>query len=394
MNKKKMIYIANSSFPSNTAYATRIYYLCKIYQSLGYEITIISTGGEDGYISWLDKDSMKIITFSPKVTSWRTNLKNLMFGGKRLKKILHTLFNEKPDVVIIGGGYTRLFRTTKNFCDKSSAKLIIEVCEWFNMSQFPLGCFSPFYWDNRIGLRILYKKSDGIIAISSYLQEYYKRFDKKTVRIPTILDSSYIKKINNDKFDNKKINIVYAGFIGKNKDALDVIIKALIQEPDLQKYIHLHIIGPSEQSIKKQLGMESLEYNNLNDSITVYGPLSRELSLEYVVKADFTILIRPQTLNANAGFPTKVAESMLQGTPVIANLTSDIGNYLRHLETGIVINGNTVNDVIDGLKKVTKLDTKSIQDMRIRCREVAKESFDYRMYVEKIRELNFSMNVN
>ncbi|NPV51418.1 MAG: glycosyltransferase [Candidatus Methanofastidiosum sp.] len=391
---KKMFYIANSSFPSNTAYATRIYYLCKIYEYLGYEITVISTEGENGNISWLDKDSIRIETFFPKITGWKMNLKNLIFGGKELKRTLLTLSDEKPDVVIMGGGYTRLFKTVKDFCNESSAKLIIEVCEWFNASQFHLGCFGPFYWDNRIALRLLYKKADAIITISSYLEEYYKKFNIKTVRIPTILDSDYIKEVSDSKFDNNKLNIVYAGFIGKKKDMLDVVIKALMEEPGLQKHIHLHIIGPSEETIRSQLGISRASYNYLKSCITVYGPLSREVSLEYVAKADFTILIRPDTLNARAGFPTKVAESMLQGTPVIANLTSDIGLYLKDMETGIVVYGNTVNDVIDGLRKAIALDYPSIQNMRSKCRTVAKKNFDYRCYIEKIRDLLNSINVN
>lgn len=387
-----MFYISNSPFPSNLAYATRTYYLCKLYEQLGYKVTIISAEGISEDVRWLDIGSIKTKSFFPAINGWKMNLKSLFMGGSNLKKVLDKLSEENPDIVIMGGGYTRLFIPVSEFCKRKQAKLIIEFCEWFNMTQFPLGILGPFYWDNRIVMKLLYKKADGIIAISSYLEDYYNRLGKKTIRIPTILDADYKIKINKGIFNTCKLNIVYAGSLGKRKDMLQVIIGALLKDPNLQKYIHLHIIGPSEQSINSLIKKTNKSYNNMSHCVTTYGKVSREIALQYVSEADFTILIREDTLNARAGFPTKVAESMLQGTPVITNITSDIGLYLKNMETGIVANGNTIDDVIDALKKAIELNRSEIESMRNKCKIVARENFDYRVYIDKIKKFNSLIN--
>ena len=56
-----------------------------------------------------------------------------------------------------------------------------------------------------------------------------------------------------------------------------------------------------------------------------------------IAEADFTVLMRPNKRYTNAGFPTKLVESLASGVPVIANLTSDIGWAVRDGREGLKV---------------------------------------------------------
>lgn len=388
----KLVYIANASFPADSAYATRVYYLSMIFRELGYEVTIISLAGKKETVSWIKDDPLKVICFSNSIDGWKKNLDNMIFGGRRLSKLLAKLEQEKPDVVIMGGGYTRLFGVVQRFCRRWSSKLIIESCEWYNYGQFPFGLMNPFFWDHNIAVKVLYKKANGIIAISSYLQEYFDNAGVRAIRIPTILDSRNLANYDENVFEDHKLNIVYAGFLGKQKDDLGTILSALVSKPYFLKQMKLHIIGPTEDQVRRIAIRAKVPFEQLKKSIAIYGRQSRERTIQFVSQADFTILIRKDTRNSRAGFPTKLGESMIHGTPVIANLTGDIGLYLKDMETGLIIRDNSVIALKEGLERAVGLTRDDLQRIRENCRETALQHFDYRAYFEKIADFMGSIS--
>ncbi|WP_214078768.1 glycosyltransferase [Mesotoga sp.] len=382
----KLIYIANASFPADSAYATRVYYLCMIYRELGYEVTIISLAGKKETVSWIKDDPPKVVNFSNSIDGWKKNLDNMIHGGRRLSKLLSKIKEEKPDAVIMGGGYTRLFGVVQRFCRRWSSKLIVESCEWYNYGQFPSGFMNPFFWDHNIAVRLLYKKANGIIAISSYLQEYFENAGVRTIRIPTILDSRNPDNYDENVFEDSKLNIVYAGFLGKQKDDLGTVLSALVSKLDFLEQMKLHIIGPTEDQVRRIAIEAKIPFQQLRKSVIIYGRQPRERTIQFVSQADFTILMRKDTRNSRAGFPTKLAESMVYGTPVIANLTGDIGLYLKDLETGLIIRHNSARGIAEGLERAVRLTREDLQRIRENCKETALKYFDYRAYVEKIAD--------
>src|SRR5690606_26320816 len=132
-----------SPFPSNSAHATRVYFICRIYKMLGCDITVVSTGNKNSDTNWADLNGFNIIHFAEPIKGKVQNVKNLILGRRRLSQTLSKV--PTPDVVIVTGGYSRYISTVKKYCKRNSSKLVVEVCEWFNESQFPLGKLGPFY---------------------------------------------------------------------------------------------------------------------------------------------------------------------------------------------------------------------------------------------------------
>ena len=101
--------------------------------------------------------------------------------------------------------------------------------------------------------------------------------------------------------------------------------------------------------------------------------MARANALQIVRAADFTVLLRPDARFAHAGFPTKLVESLSLGVPVLANVTSDISEYVRDGREGILLAGPTREAFAAGLRRALAIGRPARLAMRI-TREIAPPS--------------------
>ena len=123
----------------------------------------------------------------------------------------------------------------------------------------------------------------------------------------------------------------------------------------------------------------------MSEQIQFVGRVTQDDVPSYYALADFMVLLREQTRKSNAGFPTKFSESFTSGTPVIANVTSDMGEYLKDAETGFVVKEPTEDAIYRTLKeKVLTLNHDEVDRMKNRVKIVASQ-LDFHAYVEPLR---------
>ena len=114
------------------------------------------------------------------------------------------------------------------------------------------------------------------------------------------------------------------------------------------------------------------------------GRVPQDKVAEYVAMADFSVLLREPAHFANAGFPTKFVESMANGTPVIANLTSDLGLYLQDGVNGLVCADHSVDAFVATLRRALALTKEQKCGMRNAARQQAEMAFDFRGYADEL----------
>ncbi|MEG2013346.1 MAG: glycosyltransferase, partial [Anaerovoracaceae bacterium] len=177
--------------------------------------------------------------------------------------------------------------------------------------------------------------------------------------------------------------IVYAGSPGK-KDLFEPIMKAIKLLSDVErKKLTLRIIGASKEQIAKNANMPLCELEKMADVLVFVPRMSHEGVMEQLTKAHFVILLRPAHMRyAKAGFPTKVPESLATGTPVICNLTSDLGMFLRDGENALIADDEGVESVLTVLRRAINVDEEQMIQMCAQARATAEEKFDYRLYAE------------
>jgi glycosyltransferase involved in cell wall biosynthesis len=240
------------------------------------------------------------------------------------------------------------------------------------------GKFGLLRWNFEVAMRYYYVKAKNIIAISSYLTNYFHNKNCITVCIPPTLDVKSVKP-RTSVFRKKTLTIAYSGFAGK-KDLINNVIESILRLDPSGIKVKINIAGSEKNTIIKLPSFKKREITRLPKCINVLGKVSHEHAMEVVRNSDFSVLLRPRMRYSEAGFPTKITESLTVGTPVICNLTSDLGHYINDGIEGLICRDHSIEAFTEALQRALSLTTTDLISMRYAARACAERSFDYRNY--------------
>lgn len=377
----KIVICGLLKFPAGDAGSLRQYQLAVMLRELGHDVLVVGLGetnnrqiekyGEVDYISFRYGDNK----LQNKVLS------HLLYW-KNLKKILG---DYAPDVILMDDlGPSKTIKL-KQYCEVRQIRLIHDSVEWYSPEQFKHGKFSLGYIRKDILNRFLIDKTCGVIAISRYLEEYFKAKGCRCVRIPIVITEADLCKEKDLPED--KVVFTYAGQPGK-KDYLHVMLDAFALLPsELLQHVVFNIVGcTKEQMIAAGISSEVL--NKLENQLVIHGRVSHDEVLRILMGTHFTLLIRsPEQRYAKAGFPTKVVESLSRSTPVICNLTSDLGEYLTDGIDALVVEECCTQSLYKQIEKAMEMSAKRRALMCCQAEQTAQSRFLHESYLRYVREI-------
>lgn len=375
----KLLIITMNKFPDGDAGAIRQMAEAKILQKYYDDIFVIGYGDCTNFQK-VNFSEGKYISLRENGVSMYLKIRGRLFFNRRARQEMNVF---KPDTILVIDIPTKLLRYIKKYASERNIQLIHDSVEWYSPEQFKLGIFSPTYIKKDLLNKKKIDNQFSVIAISTYLEKHFKLKKCNVIKLPVIMD---IEKISYEKNINySKLTLIYAGSPGK-KDYLDLIIEALtfLEEKERDK-IELRIIGISEKFLKK-CGITEKNIHIVKNSIKCLGKISRDEVLEQYKEADFSVLLRSETLRyAKAGFPTKVVESLACGTPIICNLSSDLSEYLVDMKNSILVENCTSKSFAKSLHKAILLNEYDRKNLSIEARKTAENNFDYRLFNEKVK---------
>jgi glycosyltransferase involved in cell wall biosynthesis len=381
--RKLVVYVGPYSFPNGGAAARRIYGNCRSLLKGGYDVVVTS-----GQVSDSDRseyDGIPIISLNERRHEGLPSLlKHLMYfsAGKNTIEWLDAL-EQKPTAVILYSGYSPYLIKLLPWCKRNNVKLIFDVVEWYDPPNILSRLLSPYYMNIELAMRFLIKKCDGLIVISDYLKSYYEPYVSNIIKVPPTAELTHISQSPESRLDLPTA-FVYAGTPGK-KDALPSIISAILMASSEGESVKLHIAGVPEENLEMFLPSHGYSKEQIDKVVKCHGVLSHEETVNLVSKSDYSIILRPHIRSVQAGFPTKFVESMALGTPVIANLTSDLGSYLKDGINGFVCPDSNVGSLVDVIKR--SVNTRRDNAMRVRAKETARNCFSPEKYSEDFLRL-------
>lgn len=383
MPNKTIVFITNSYFPSGQAYSKRALNLSRTFRECGYSVKIIADctkehlengqGIYDGFEYFIVGDNSKAGRY----------LKNKRNSLALLKRITET---ENVSAILISGGTYDRFVEVFKLSRQKGIPLLLEICEWYDIKSFKLGELDLRYRKFNSCMNSSYKKADGIIAISRYLEDYFFEYNSNVIRIPSLAGREDFVK--GEKTESEKIVLIHAGTsVGKqHKEMFKAILQALASFGDNCPFEY-RIFGSDRKTILENIDFDEELINSLGDSVKIFGKIPQSEVLKQYLQADYSIFVRPDRRSSHAGFPTKLSESLCAGTPVIANNTGDIGLYLKDGENGFIIKDGTETSVRSVLDRILAVDGVRRAEMRICARETAEKSFLYTEYIDSVKEL-------
>ncbi len=369
MNEKgAILYLGGFELPDKNAAAHRVLNNAKIFREIGYRVVFLDIDKqlksslerrEDcfGFSRWSVCDSSKKV-----------------YSAKHLIQVAEGISDLK---CIIAYNHPAIsLERLRQYSKKRGIKLVADVTEWYAAEGKNIVHKVIKGMDTKMRMCYVQPRIDGVIAISRYIDDYY------TNKVPTLLLPP-LTDIHEEKWnmdiapqDPHKISIVYAGGPGRNKDKLNLILRALVL-CDVAM-VNFRVIGLSQkQYLDKYPGDETL-LQQLGGSVTFLGRVPHTEAIKAVKSADFSLFYRELTRVTIAGFPTKFAEAFTCGTPVITNKSSNLIDYLVD-----GVNGYWIDNINEDLQRVLSNDVEQLKSLK---KNMDNAIFHYGNYIEKTRE--------
>jgi len=389
MPSPQIIYVGGFCFPNGSAGGLRVLGIGRALRDAGYRVAFAGVERQGREEDRLPDGGYcyQGFTYVPEKDRGTTRLARLKRGllthaiGRTTFQRLHAMNLSAAQAIIAYHASTPLLWQLRSFCRKRRLALVTDCTEWYDPRHVAGGSLGPIRWDSELRMRYMQPKIGRVIAISSFLERYYRDRGCDVVRVPPLVDMNELdSEASRDVPRNDgKLRLVYAGIPGK-KDLLANAIRGLCELRASGTPVELHLVGLSRSATESCIGKHSALLNELEDAVVYHGRLPHPTAMALVAEADFSILVRPDERFAHAGFPTKLVESLSMGVPVLANLTSDIGEYVRDGMEGIVLEGSDPNAFAAGVRRALAMPREQWRVMRIHARRQAADCFDYRKY--------------
>lgn len=319
-----MLYIFYSSIAPNTASGNRFLCFLRGFDELGVEGTAVLLNPSVNYYKILDKYQHIKVEYL-----WR----KWPFAGKALNKLFcprawkHFLSNLKTgDVVFCFGSPAQVADLTARkgvrvYHERTEHPDVLKLSTPEKQKDYLAAC----------------RKVDGLFVISTSLKAYFIKMGVASERIHIVnmtVDSNRFKGLQ--KEEGKEKFVAYCGTVENNKDGVDELIKAFAIVSRKHKDVQLYIIGNTPHASDRSGNLKLISNLGIKDKVVFTGMVSAERMPQLLKDATVLALDRPDSIQAQNGFPTKLGEYLLSENPVVVTRVGDIPLYLKDGESALL----------------------------------------------------------
>lgn len=314
-----MIYFILKNYTPNTASTNRILGYLEVFDKEKIPVTIYFL------LPSLNRDiikkkykTVKIIYAWQSISSKSKVAKTFCYFIS-LFKIRYTL--KEGDIVYTYGVNSIL----SILIGKKNVKYYAETTENFKvLSKEPW----PFGIDYEKKIALC-KLLNGLFVISTPLKEAFISEGVNANKIHIVNMTVDPNRFDHVKPTTEDRYIAYCGTASNNKDGVDELIKAFALVAKKVNDIKLYIIGNTPSQNDRTGNLALVEELNIKDRVVFTGIMSADDMPQILTNAQVLALDRPDSLQAQCGFPTKLGEYLLTRKPVVVTKVGDIPKFLK-----------------------------------------------------------------
>lgn len=307
-------YIVSNSYHPNTASTNRLMGYIKAFSQLGVkvDVTFFMPDAARSKAPKLDNVTYHYYwKYFPVITKMRFVLYQFLYSYLFYMKV------KKGDTVYMYTCDSLLMLLSK----KKNIRLFYERTEHTNFSRMKFIDYNKFFK--------VCSKINGLFLISEPLRKHFleKGVPEEIIHIINMtVDQSRFKGLMKQYSTEKYI--AYCGTASNNKDGVDELIKSFAIVHRKRPDVKLMIIGrtPSKNDISGNA--ELIKNFGLEKSIVFTGIVSANEIPQILKNAEVLALDRPNSIQAECGFPTKLGEYLLSENPVVITDVGDISKFL------------------------------------------------------------------
>lgn len=230
---------------------------------------------------------------------------------------------------------------------------------------------------------LLLKKSDYIICLTNesknIIIEKNKIYSKKIIVIPTCVDTELFKP----NYKIKESKITYLTYLGSTKGAYDLkkVVFEFKKLLEINNHFFLTII-----SRDNHLEIINIfQSYNIAESYFKIISLKREKLISELIKNDIGIFYLNKNYSIKASFPTKIAEYLSLGIPIICNnFNEDINLIMNKYNIGKIYNFESTNN--NNLYQIIQK-IKNDKNIKRNCIDLANNEFSLKNGLQKYKKV-------
>jgi glycosyltransferase involved in cell wall biosynthesis len=275
-------------------------------------------------------------------------------------------------------------------CEKINAKIISDATEWYDASAGGLLYRIVKSGDTFLRMKVAHTSADGVITTSKYLTEFYKKRNKVVVNIPTLFDVDRFQHPPPRK-NIRSIRFIYVGnpfnqtkvnkHLSNIKERLDVCVEIFQEMHKEGKAFSFDVYGISQQDYLEVFPEHKEILHQMENCVFFRGWQPNQYVADRIADSDFSIFFRDQTRVTMAGFPSKLAESISCGTPVICN-SADAARYTGTAEKNLFLASRGQELAL--VRSVFQYSSSELDELKSRA--YFSRAYDYRSYVGKVAD--------
>ena len=253
--------------------------------------------------------------------------KDTMIEGKfRLLSYLHNLYRARKlvktgDKVFVYGAEKPIVKAVS----KKGVKVYAEITEHPYIYNKNGKAGEDKIDDNSRRLSTL----DGLCVISNKLFGYYSSLGIPLEKLRVSNMFVDIDRFNIKKNIKADPYIAYCGVITYDKDGVDVLIKSFAIFHDVHPEYKLYLIGRAASNEILE-GLKTLcKSLGVDESVVFTGQILPSAMPQMLVDAKILALARPNNLQAQNGFPTKLGEYLSTANPVVVTSVGEIPLFIK-----------------------------------------------------------------
>ena len=265
--------------------------------------------------------------------------------------------------------------------------MILELCELFSVDRRKGGSKENFKrLIAQISDKVLPAISSGVIVISKCISEHLKLRgidEAKIYRLPILVDYQRFARnpVTPVGLLSGKRYFLNSGALDE-KEGTEFLLEAFVRVSRTHRDIYLVFTGnPSEK--RKEYIVEYANKTQIADKLVFTGFLTTE-QLSWVYRNAVCLLCcRTNTLFSNFGFPTKLAEYLCSGRPVIVTNVGDYALYLKDKQNAFVAVAESSQSIADSMEAILA-NPDSATQIGLEGQKVAQKEFDYKNFVQSL----------
>ena len=366
----RFLYIGRISWCMADAASIRVHNIGAMLKSQGHEVDYICQEGTVPNGRILHGGSVCYGVFDEKTTKPQM-LWEWLFGKGAIRCLKRLLKTEHYDGLILYNTPITTAKKAQKLCRKNGIAIFGDVTEWYDLNPSKGLASYSYAWlvDRRI--RFFDPKCDGIIAISPYLENYY-RGKVPVFNLPPVFEGEG----HPNSSQNQCPGFLYAGSPSK-KDDLYTFLEAVKEINCEQVRVEMTVIGAPIPSDKEQLAEKGIQF---------HSRMPHEAILEALGTHDFSVLLRPKARYAMAGYSTKVAEALHNGTPVFCNEIGGADVDIRDGFNGIKLCSMDIEAVKEALLRVIQMTPEEMTEIKRNAFGFGRDKYSGKHYERSLCE--------